>query len=222
MARISLLQPLCGFFVVALAFGAPVVAQDELKTPSLAEKKMTALADYPTWALREAHQGAFLAELWVTPKGRPYECQIVASIGSELLGAELCRQLARKRFEPALLSDGTATYGVTRLFQRYMLPDEDNETFRKIFASKPQPDLEINVTSLPDRAGELDVKLAIVVSPTGAVQQCTKTSEASEALAVIACQQASQVTWPVLQSENKAAVAYVRGVEVRFKLSEAS
>lgn len=111
--------------------------------------------DYPAGPLRAHVEGMVFFTLKVDATGKPEDCTIRRSSGSDELDATTCKVvLERARFIPALDADGKPTTGMYTNRVKWSIPKDDNDIWGQ---------------SLPS-AGE--ATLSFVVMPDGRVMDC--------------------------------------------------
>lgn len=82
-------------------------------------------SDYPIRALREERDGVAAFRLAIDTQGRPIDCAITASTGSQDLDEATCSLiLQRARFKPARDAGGKPMAGTYSNRVRWMIPDE--------------------------------------------------------------------------------------------------
>ena len=125
--------------------------------------------DYPVWAFQRHQQGVTAFELLVDPNGKPANCTIVSSSGSDTLDRQACTVAMRKaRFAAALDANGAPVYGIYRTKVTWAL---DPDQWAQLEAG---PDIEINLSKLPDDATQpIDVKFAYLVDSNGQPGGCS-------------------------------------------------
>jgi TonB family protein len=127
------------------------------------------MADYPVWAFERRQQGVTAFELLIDPRGKPENCTIIQSSGSDTLDRQACTVAMRKaRFSAALDANGTPVYGTYRSKVTWAL---DPDQWAQYEAG---PDIEVNLSQLPDGVVQpIDVKFAYLIDASGRASGCT-------------------------------------------------
>lgn len=80
--------------------------------------------DYPADAIRKEEQGEVRFVLSVSPEGRPTNCRVMQSSGSDSLDATTCRVLQRRaRLDPARNAQGEPVADEVSGTVRWVLPE---------------------------------------------------------------------------------------------------
>lgn len=143
-------------------------------------------------------------------RGKIRECDVRAVHGDASAGEQLCREFVGKRLVPGHGPNGEPIAGMLR---REISVTDSPRRAPSALEVLP-PDLEVQVNRLPDDARDLIV-LAILVDELGASGECEGGSEQPTALVRLACEQASQITFPVRKIDGRE-IPYVRPFTVKF------
>lgn len=125
--------------------------------------------DYPVWAFQRRQQGVTAFELLVGLNGRPVNCAIISSSGSDALDRQACNVAMRKaRFAAALDANGAPVFGTYRSKVTWAL---DPDHWAQYEAG---PDVEVILSQLPAGAVQpIDVKFAYLIDSSGRASGCT-------------------------------------------------
>jgi TonB family protein len=127
------------------------------------------MSDYPVYAFQRRQEGATAFELLVDPRGKPVNCIVTQSSGSDALDRQACNVAMRKaHFAAAIDANGAPVYGTYRTKVTWAL---DPEHWAQMEAG---PDLEVNLSQLPEGTVQpVDVKFAYLVDASGRASNCT-------------------------------------------------
>lgn len=164
------------------------------------------------------HQGArpgeddAFVEAVVSPQGRAFRCLVVSGKAVPQMDAEICIEVQKAQFKPALDAEGHAAYGKTTI---HLGPEKTSgDLQRRVFA-----DVDLSIQALPKNSPlHPTIDLGLAVDQKGAVLSCgVLGSSGVEVLDAAACKAAlpaAHIT-PVLD-EAGAAVVSVQRISVGF------
>lgn len=197
---------------------ASSLALSSLAAPQISDRIVRDLtSDYPRWALKKNESAGTVVSVFIDPEGRALRCAIVAVIGSGRLADYICEQLKRVRFEPATDATGAKRYGKIVGLIKMALPD--TEIGRQVIALRQKPDVELTVTSLPDREERFrEVKVEALVNDNGLIEDCNGSDSSTNELNAAACKVLEGQKLPVEIGVNGSAISYVQEMTVSFSV----
>ncbi|NVD44142.1 energy transducer TonB [Qipengyuania atrilutea] len=174
-------------------------------------------SDYPRWALKKNESAGTVFSVLVDPEGRALRCAIVAVVGSYRLAEYVCEQLKRVRFEPATDATGAKRYGKIVGLIKMALPD--TEIGRQIIALRQKPDVELTVTSIPDKEERFrEVKVQTLVNDNGLIEDCNGSDNSTNGLTAAACKVLEGEKLPIETAGDGSAISYVQEMTVSFSV----
>ena len=197
---------------------ASSLALSLLAAPQISDRIVRDLtSDYPRWALKQNESAGTVVSVIVDPEGRALRCAIVAVVGSDRLAEYVCEQLKRVRFEPATDATGANRHGKIVGLIKMALPD--TEIGRQIIALRQKPDVELTVTSLPDKGARFkEVKVLALVNDNGLIEDCNGSDTRTNELNAAACKVLEGQKLPVETAGDGSAVSYVQEMTVSLSV----
>lgn len=120
---------------------------------------------FPTRALGLEMSGVTQADIFVDANGKPHNCVIDASSGSNDLDGQSCAAaIHRGRFTPARDENGQPISGVFRYRTHWQLAGKGRH--------RPPADVTLAVSKLPDQQRSLTVRLRYIVDEAGKITHC--------------------------------------------------
>ena len=203
----------------ALIFLASALSAPQI-TPSFARRIQEY---YPQWALNENAQTASTVEFTVLPSGVVANCRVLESVGSERLAAEACAEAVGLKLTPAIDGAGVPAFGLLRMGVSLTLSAPGVRRLEPFVAT---PDVELEVNRLPDGKDQLNLEVALLVSPEGRTSGCegrtVDDTPPPEAYVRVACEQAKEWRSTILQDAAGTAVPYITNFRARFNRSVAA
>ena len=173
---------------------------------------------YPQWAVRDGQQTSASIELTVLADGKVADCRVLESTGSSRLAGEVCASTIGLKLKPARDDEGNPAVGLLRTELTLQLSPA-RSSLRPIV---PKPDVELTVNQLPADPDQLDLEVALLVSPEGVVRNCEGreprrgNQPPPTILVSVACEQAKEWRGKIVQDASGVVVPYVTNLRVRF------
>lgn len=183
------------------------------------------ISEYPAWAVREERSSAAVLEAIVEPDGTMRACRIIAFVGSERLVNEECSRLKRRKLRPATGPDGRPLLGLYRTeIVRFVSGTSDEIRTVRQWAAPANLTLPMPQTSAKSAGQQIDVYLALLVSPDGSMTACegterNKRGKVAPGLVDAACIEAAKLGWTPLISADGRPTDYVAMATVRFAVN---
>lgn len=189
-----------------------------LSAPSIDKDFATRMRDfYPQWALAKHAQAVVDVDLTVLPTGVVAACRIVEPFGDARLASEACAAAVGLKLTPATDETGAPIHGIlrSRLGNRLFAP------FVRTLEMPPvKPDMLINVSALPTGTDEINLNLALLISPDGKIVSCQEYFDkgtVSPAFVSAACNQAKAAPAVILETSTNERVTYVKNFRITFR-----
>lgn len=161
-------------------------------------------------------------DMWIDPSGKVLECAVGKLVGNEKAGEDMCRFLKRRKLKAAVGSDGRPSYGLYSTIVSLTPAPLDEEVRRKINKALREPDVRLQVSSLPEDAATMDRPVYAQIGSEGGVEACEAAGTQRDDYSTIVCEQISASKWPVHSNGEGVPTAYVTTISARFELSNAS
>ena len=195
-----------GFAFLAAAAGA--IAMPEYNTRRVVQS-------YPTWAVEEEKSTAAVISYWVDPKGRVYDCQLLANIGDRKLAGEVCGLVRRVKMRPAVDADAMPITAHVVTMIRLFVPG--TQQAQDVAKAKMEADFVLEVNNLPSEVGETYVSTVISrVDRNGQVVECYGNELGHAVMDKLACEQISHSKLPIGKDRKGQPVDYITTIQIEF------
>ncbi|WEK46815.1 MAG: hypothetical protein P0Y56_00565 [Candidatus Andeanibacterium colombiense] len=169
-------------------------------------------------AMAARGSGVAVVELFVSPEREVLDCKIVNSELFKKDNERICDSLRGKRAAKAAVGpDGKPSYGALI----YVVAGSDAAQANSL---KPnlQPDVELDVASLPEGARSKTISLNVMLDESGKIARCEAANGSAGGFAKAACGSIDQKLLRVRKGKDGNAVAYVKTITVDFVSRQAA
>ena len=159
-------------------------------------------------------------ELWISPKGKVLECEVLDFEGDEALAQKMCRVAVGGKVIPATDSDEQPIHALyTTTISAY--PGSGGGSSRFPYSGVASLGLTIQVSELPsDLHYDPLYSYRIRVAADGSAVECYSTDRPESDWTLIGCEQIRAGVFPIKESAEREPVDYLRNVDVKFELAE--